>query len=76
MAQAGGLSTDNSVRVELDREVSGITYKQRSFADRILFWRADDEETAEGVATDNATGGVPVVIEQSSDAPRNKLPGT
>ena len=37
---------------------------------------ADDEETAEGVATDNATGGEPVVIEQSSDAPRIKLPGT
>lgn len=84
VAQAGGLSTDNSVRVELDREVSGITYKQRSFADRILFWRGgasgdttalDSEEEAERLEKiTEATGGGEVEIERRRGVV-SKLPG-
>ena len=89
VAQAGGLSTDNSVRVELDREVSGITYKQRSFADRILFWRdgeyapppdvdatpLDPEHEAERQERiQNVTGGGNVEIERDRRL-LPKLPG-
>ena len=76
VAAAGANAVDPVIRTQVDYEETKTIRKSTSIADRILFWRADDEETAEGVATDNATGGVPVVIEQSSDAPRIKLPGT
>ena len=76
VAAAGANAVDPIIRTQVDYEETKTIRKSTSIADRILFWRADDEETAEGVATDNATGGEPVVIEQSSDAPRIKLPGT
>ena len=76
VAAAGANAVDPVIRTQVDYEETKPIRKSASIADRILFWRSDDEETAEALATDNATGGEPVVIERSSEAPRIKLPGT
>jgi len=84
VAKAGGLSADSSIRVELDRDVSGVAYKQRSFADRILFWN-DGGDDATGLDPDeealrleriqNAIGeGSEVEIERDRSVV-SKLPG-
>ncbi len=76
VAAAGANAVDPVIRTQVDYEETKTIRKSPSIADRILFWRSDDEATAEGIATDNATGGEPVVIEKNSEAPRIKLPGT
>lgn len=83
VAQAGGIAADPAIRRQLDREIAGTVYKDRSFADRILFWRGagdagvalDAAEEAERLeAINNATGGGEVEIERSRGV-ASKLPG-
>jgi len=85
VARAGGFTADPAVRIALDREVAGVTYKPRSFADRILFWDSstrsidgtelDPEREAERLDNINdATGGGDVTIVRNRRvAP--KIPG-
>lgn len=75
VAAAGANAVDPIIRTQVDYEETKTIRKSTSIADRILFWRSDDE-AAEEIALDNATGGNPVVIERSSEGPRIKLPGT
>lgn len=83
VAQAGGIAADPAIRAQLDREITGSAYKERGFADRILFWRGpgqtgraiDPNEEAERLESiQNATGGGQVEIERNRGV-ASKLPG-
>lgn len=88
-AQAGGLSADPSIRAVIERETAGVVYHERSFADRILFWRGSDDVGLQADPLDpeaeaerlarlesiyEATGGTPVEIERRRSGGL-KLPG-
>lgn len=52
--KAGGERADPLIRFVVDDEFGDIAHKDKSFADRVLFWRKDQPE---GVATAASTGG-------------------
>jgi hypothetical protein len=72
----------------VDDEFGDIAHKEKSFADRVLFWRsgapapantgtqqsAPVDAAAEQARVANLTGGRPVVIQRQRPA-RFKLPG-
>lgn len=88
VAKAGADRADPLVRYVVDDEFGDIAHKERSFADRVMFWRKDKPETqaaaptAAGAntpapldpATAAATGGKPVVIARERQG-GIKLPG-
>ena len=76
MASANANAVDPIVRTQIDYEETRTIRKSKTIADRILFWRSDDEETLAGIDSDSATGGEDVVIERTDARPRIKLPGT
>ncbi|MBX7249300.1 MAG: DUF3035 domain-containing protein [Caulobacteraceae bacterium] len=87
--RAGGDRADPLARYVVDDEFGDIAYKDKSFADRIMFWRGGDEPQPAAVAGTNEstpvdaaaeqarlrelTGGKPVTIQKQT--PRFKLPG-
>ena len=89
VAQAGGDRADPLARYVVDDEFGDIAYKEKTFADRIMFWRGGAEPqpaaaagTNEASPVDTAaeterlrglTGGQPVTIARQT--PRFKLPG-
>ena len=76
VASAQANAVDPIIRTQVDYEETRTIRKSKTIADRILFWRHDDEELAAGIASDSATGGGEVTIERENAAPRLKLPGT
>ncbi len=62
------------IRAQVDFEEAGMLRKNSSVADRVLFWR-DDEEAQAVAESDSATGGAAVTIAHGSGQ-RVKLPGT
>lgn len=86
VAKAGGDRADPLARYVVDDEFGDLTYKERSFAERVMFWRNTGEAQASGqndaapvdVEAERArlqalTGGRPIVIERRDN--RIKLPG-
>lgn len=63
------------IRQQVDFEEAGMLRKSPTIADRVLFWRGDDEEARAIADSDNATGGAAVTIDQGNGR-RVKLPGT
>lgn len=76
VAAANANAVDPIIRTEVDYEETKTLRKPKSIADRILFWRSDDEETIAGLESDSATGGEEVIIERTNEKARIKLPGT
>lgn len=85
VAKAGGERSDPLIRYVVDDEFGDVAHKEKSFADRVMFWRKDAPagSTAKPAPVDaaaeqrriaNLTGGKPVVI-QRQRASRFKLPG-
>jgi len=89
VAKAGGQQSDPLIRYVVDDEFGDIAHKEKSFAERILFWRKDQPATAASVAATtptpvnagaeqarlaNLTGGKPIVIQRQGRT-RFKLPG-
>ena len=89
VAKAGGERADPLIRFVVDDEFGDIAHKEKSFVDRVLFWRKDQPAAAANPATATATpvdaaaeqtrinaltGGQPVVIQRERRA-RFKLPG-
>ncbi len=87
-ARAGAADANPDVRALIDGETAALVRKDRTFADRILFWR-DVETTEERVITERpapidpeeerqrietVTGGGQVEIERRRSV-RSKLPG-
>lgn len=89
VAKAGVEKADPLIRYVVDDEFGDLAHKEKSFADRVMFWRSDKKPAAVGANDDaaapvdaaaeearikNLTGGKPVVI-QRDQGPRLKLPG-
>jgi hypothetical protein len=89
-AKAGAEKADPLVRYVVDDEFGDLAHKEKSFADRVLFWRKDRPETqaqaaaqagaetpapvTASAAASTATGGRPVVIARERQGGL-KLPG-
>ncbi len=86
VAKAGSERADPLIRYVVDDEFGDIAHKDKSFADRIMFWRKDrPNETGSATATPvdaaaeekriaGLTGGRQVVIQRQRST-RFKLPG-
>src|SRR5262245_45643241 len=88
VSKAGADRADPLVRFVVDDEFGDIAHKDKSFADRVMFWKQDEKPAVGGL--DNATapvdptteqeriakltGAKPVVIERKGST-RIKLPG-
>ena len=75
VAKAGANAVNPVIRAQVDYEEAKVVRRSRSLTDRVLGWTGTEEER-EAAATDSATGGGDVVIEQSNRGERIKLPGT
>jgi hypothetical protein len=49
VAKAGGERSDPLIRYVVDDEFGDIAHKEKSFADRVMFWRKDQPATAASV---------------------------
>lgn len=89
VAKAGAETADPLIRYVVDDEFGDIAHKEKSFADRVLFWRKDAPQAAantgaavstpvdaaaEQARVANLTGGRQVVIQRQRPT-RFKLPG-
>lgn len=90
VAKAGLDRADPLIRYVIDDEFGDIAHKEKSFADRVLFWRGNDaappaqaqtgaaapvvDAQAEEERLEALTGGKAVIIKRERDA-RIKLPG-
>ena len=87
VTKAGATAADPLIRYVVDDEFGDIAHKEKSFADRVLFWRKGAEQpkvaSTETVVTDakaeeerlrQLTGGKAVVIERKAPS-KIKLPG-
>ena len=85
VSKAGAEKADPLIRYVVDDEFGDIAHKDKSFADRVLFWRsgkpAADQNTPAPVDADAEqkrvaalTGDKPVVIQREQNR-RLKLPG-
>lgn len=87
--RAGAAAADPLIRFVVDDEFGDLAHKEKSFADRVMFWRKDQpkqptvspSETGEAIdaATEeerlrNLTGGKAVIISKKAES-RLKLPG-
>ncbi|HYF23579.1 MAG TPA: DUF3035 domain-containing protein [Caulobacteraceae bacterium] len=87
VSKAGADRADPLARYVVDDEFGDLAYKEKSFADKVMFWRKDGSEQAASGSNEVAsidpsaeaerlkalTGGKPVMIEK--EKPRFKLPG-
>jgi hypothetical protein len=85
VAKAGAEKADPLIRYVVDDEFGDIAHKDKSFADRVMFWRGDkpaaDQSTpapvdaaAEQQRITSLVGDKPVVIQRDANK-RFKLPG-
>ena len=89
-AKAGAAAADPLIRFVVDDEFGDIAHKEKSFADRVMFWRKDQpnqpqatpSETGEAIdpAAEEArlralTGGKAVIISRQDQGFKLKLPG-
>jgi hypothetical protein len=91
MTKAGADKADPLVKFVVDDEFGDLAYKDKSFADMVMFWRPNQPATpstgantatpidpaAEAAKVANLTGGQPVVIVRAPEPARRrfKLPG-
>lgn len=90
VAKAGVNKADPLIRYVVDDELGSLAHKERSFADKVMFWRGDKSATAqqakvsgtadpvdaasEEAAAKKLTGGKTIVIARQPNR-RLKLPG-
>jgi len=90
VARAGADKADPLIRYVVDDEFGDVSHKERSFADKVMFWKSDKappsgattgddsaapvDAAAEEARIKTLTGGQPVVIQREKSA-RIKLPG-
>lgn len=85
VAKAGAEKADPLIRYVVDDEFGDIAHKDKSFADRVMFWKGDKpaadqttpapvDATAEQTRITGLIGDKPVVIQRNEDS-RFKLPG-
>jgi hypothetical protein len=85
VAKAGAEKADPLIRYVVDDEFGDIAHKDKSFADRVMFWRSDKpaaqqetpapvDATSEHERVSKLTGDKPVVIQRDENR-HLKLPG-
>lgn len=90
VAKAGAEKADPLVRYVVDDEFGDIAHKEKSFADRVMFWKKDDAAPQQTAALDNSntpidaaaekervtklTGDKPIIIQREGKS-KIKLPG-
>ena len=60
VAQAGGDRADPLARYVVDDEFGDLAHKEKSWADRIMFWRRDDAASQGPTVTQNSSGEVTI----------------
>ncbi len=61
VSRAGAEHADPLIRYVVDDEFGNVTHKEKSFADRVMFWRKDKPATpAGGIATSQADASAPI----------------
>jgi DUF3035 family protein len=79
-SKAGAANADPLARYVVDDEFGDLAHKDKSFADKVMFWKKGDEapavagQTSDAEKVRAATGGQQVVIQQRRDS-KLKLPG-
>jgi hypothetical protein len=73
VARAGGDRADPLIRFVVDDEFGHIAHKDKSFADKVMFWRKDkpDTQTQEAMAQQSAASD-PMPIDPAVEADRVK----
>lgn len=66
VAKAGAGSADPLIRYVVDDEFGDVAHKEKSFADRVMFWRKDQPAQAA------PTGESPVVVDAAAEEERLK----
>jgi Protein of unknown function (DUF3035) len=90
VAKAGADKADPLIRYVVDDEFGGVAHKEKSFADRVMFWKVDKtpvsaplstgdgaapiDPAAEADRISKLTGGKTVIIAREGDK-KLKLPG-
>jgi len=70
MTKAGVADSNPSIKLVVDDEFGDLAYKEKTFADRVMFWRKEDNSPA-AVATEAAVAGeTPRPIDASAEARR------
>ncbi len=86
VAKAGAEHADPLIRYVIDDQFGSIAHKDKSFADRVMFWRKGDPEVVKAANPDTPspvdpakvkalTGGKPVIIARAPEKQHFKLPG-
>jgi hypothetical protein len=86
VAKAGAEHADPLIRYVIDDQFGSVAHKDKSFADRVMFWRKGDPVVAKVVNPDTPspvdpakvralTGGKPVIIARAPEKTHFKLPG-
>lgn len=72
VAKAGGDKADPLVRYVVDDEFGDLAHKEKSFSDRVLFWRKDRPETQVNAtaAANTAVGATPAPLDPAAEAAR------
>ncbi len=65
VAKVGGNRADPLIRYVVDDEFGDITHKEKSFADRVMFWKKGDEPT--GGASRSDDPDAPVDVTETRD---------
>jgi hypothetical protein len=86
VAKAGAEHADPLIRYVIDDQFGAVAHKDKSFADRVMFWRKGDPEVAKASNPDTPTpvdlakvkaltGGKGVIIKRAPETKHFKLPG-
>lgn len=89
MTKAGADNADPLIKFMVDDEFGDLAYKEKSFADKVMFWRPNApaqpaaaagantatplDPAAEAARVASLTGGKPVVIVRAPDAGRRRF---
>jgi hypothetical protein len=86
VAKAGAEHADPLIRYVVDDQFGSIAHKDKSFSDRVMFWRKGDPQVAKAATPDQPspvdpakvkalTGGKPVIIARAPEKKGFRLPG-
>jgi len=71
-SKAGADKADPLIRYVVDDEFGDVAHKDKSFADRVMFWRKDKTATSQAVSANDAGASTPAPIDAAAEAARIK----
>jgi len=70
MTKAGVADSNPSIKLVIDDEFGDLAYKEKSFADRVMFWRNDEPNAQAAAAIAAAAGETPRPLDANAEATR------